>query len=284
MFENGPWFIRNNPLILKKWNPYVNLLKGDVINVLVKVKLHDVPMTEFSDDGLSVISTEHFTPLMLDSYTSWGRSSYARAMIKLRANVELKDTIMVAMPKLVGERVYMCSDVVKNLKNLSQAPRGVLVGPKLGFKLVKQVYRPVSKKNNVNTSGNKKKDAESRKEVSNSNLFDVLNLVKNDVDLGTNGETSNLASNGANSSGSLLWNVGSSSISTTPIVEKINKLEKLIIDGKITLVDDEGKPLEKVGYPGDHDSEDEVELVDNEMTSFLASERVGYGTNSLLEQ
>ncbi|GJR69228.1 zinc finger, CCHC-type containing protein [Tanacetum coccineum] len=27
MLENGPWFIRNNPLILKKWNPYVNLMK-----------------------------------------------------------------------------------------------------------------------------------------------------------------------------------------------------------------------------------------------------------------
>ncbi|GJT16116.1 hypothetical protein Tco_0874822 [Tanacetum coccineum] len=33
--KNGPWFIRNNPLILKKWNPNVNLLKEDVVNVLV---------------------------------------------------------------------------------------------------------------------------------------------------------------------------------------------------------------------------------------------------------
>nr|GEZ79300.1 hypothetical protein [Tanacetum cinerariifolium] len=29
MLENGPWFIRNNPLILKKWNPNENLLKED---------------------------------------------------------------------------------------------------------------------------------------------------------------------------------------------------------------------------------------------------------------
>ncbi|GKD34788.1 hypothetical protein Tco_1250297 [Tanacetum coccineum] len=34
---------------------------------------------------------------------SW--SSFARAMIELRAHVELKDTIVVAMPKLVGGRV-----------------------------------------------------------------------------------------------------------------------------------------------------------------------------------
>ncbi|GKE81941.1 zinc finger, CCHC-type containing protein [Tanacetum coccineum] len=35
MLENGPCFIRNNLLILKKWNPDVNLLKEDVVNVPV---------------------------------------------------------------------------------------------------------------------------------------------------------------------------------------------------------------------------------------------------------
>ncbi|GKD75978.1 hypothetical protein Tco_1334260 [Tanacetum coccineum] len=256
----------------------------------LRVKVHGVPVTVFSKDGLSAIATKLDTPLMLDFYTSdmcmqsWGKSSYARSMIELRADVELKDTIVVAMPKLVREGFYACnirieyewkppryacckvfghvqdecpkkigSDVAKNMKNPNQAPRGVLVGPKLGYKPVKQVYRHVSKKNNVNTSGNKKKDEESRKEVSNPNPFDVLNSFENDVD-----------------------NVGSSIISTTLIVEKFDKLEKLIIDGKITLVDDEGKPLEKVDYLGDHDSEDEVKPVDNEMTSFLASERVDY--------
>ncbi|GKC42243.1 hypothetical protein Tco_1059965, partial [Tanacetum coccineum] len=41
-----------------------------------------------------------------------------------------------------------------------------------------------------------------------------------------------------------------------------------------------------VEYSGDHDSEDEVEYVDNEMVSYLASKAsgVGYGTNSMLEQ
>ncbi|GKD56488.1 hypothetical protein Tco_1289875 [Tanacetum coccineum] len=53
------------------------------------------------------------------------------------------------------------------------------------------------------------------------------------------------------------WNVDSSSPSTTPIIEKIDKIEKLIIDGKVTLVDDEGNRLEKVDYSGDYDSEDE---------------------------
>nr|GEV90025.1 hypothetical protein [Tanacetum cinerariifolium] len=36
MFEIGPWFIRNHPLILKKWNPNVNLFKEDVGKILVE--------------------------------------------------------------------------------------------------------------------------------------------------------------------------------------------------------------------------------------------------------
>ncbi|GJZ78021.1 hypothetical protein Tco_0642693 [Tanacetum coccineum] len=181
-------------------------------------------------------------------------SSYARALIELRANVELKETIVDECPKNI------VSDVAKNLKNPSQALRGVPVGHKVGFKTIKHIYRPLSRKNNANINGIKKKDAKSRKEVSNPNPFDVLNSVENDVDF------------------------GSSSTNTIPIIDKINKIERLIIDRKFILVDDEGKPLKKVYSLGDHDNEDEVEPVDNEMVNFLASKKVDYGTNSLLEQ
>ncbi|GKC15446.1 hypothetical protein Tco_1012228, partial [Tanacetum coccineum] len=85
MLENDPWFIRNIPLILK------------------------------NKDGLSAIATNISTPLMFDFYNSvmytgsWGRSSYARAMFELRADVELKDTIVVAISKLVGKGFSMCT-------------------------------------------------------------------------------------------------------------------------------------------------------------------------------
>nr|GEV64707.1 hypothetical protein [Tanacetum cinerariifolium] len=83
------------------WNPDVNLLKEDVGNVLVWVKLYGVPA--FSEDGLSAIATKIGTSLMLHSYTcdmcihSWGMSSYASALIEVRANVKLKDNIVVAI-------------------------------------------------------------------------------------------------------------------------------------------------------------------------------------------
>nr|GFA46909.1 hypothetical protein [Tanacetum cinerariifolium] len=181
-------------------------------------------MTAFSEDSLSAIATKLGTLLMLDSYTSdmciqsWGMSRNARVLIEIRADVELKDNIVVAMPKLADERFYSCNDecpknldaeVVKNMKKHSQTPRGVLVGPKVGFKPVKQVYRQV---------------------------------------------------------------------------EKINKMKILIIEGKVTLVDGEGKPLINGDSSGDHDSEDEVASVHNDIAYFLASTKDGYGINSLLEQ
>nr|GEU38541.1 RNA-directed DNA polymerase, eukaryota [Tanacetum cinerariifolium] len=214
------------------------------------VKLYGVPVTAFSKDGLSAIATKLGTLLMLDSNTSdmciqsCGRSSYARTLIEVRADVELKDNIVPAMPKLVEERFYTCndeypknidSDEVKNMKKPSQTPRGVPVSHKVRFKQVKQMYRQVSKKNNVNTYGNKKKDVEPTIKVSKSNPLDVLNSVENDIDFGY-------------------------------------------------LVDDEGKPLKKVDFSGDHDSEDEVASVDYDMANFLASKKVGYVTNNMLEQ
>ncbi|GJT78386.1 retrotransposon protein, putative, ty1-copia subclass [Tanacetum coccineum] len=301
MLENGPWFIRIHPIILKKWIPDVNLLKEDVRNVLVWVKLHGVPVTTFSEDGLSTIATKLGTPIMLDSYTadmclhSWGRSSYARAMIELRADVDLKDTIVVAMPKINEKGLYTCNVRVeyewkpprcacckifghtqmecpknpglgvgagetKNPKKTSQAPKGFPVGPKMEFK-PNQEYRPVTKKHIANSSGNKKKG----------------------VDSNSKG-TSNLDKIRDNSSGSSFWNVENSSTSTTSIMDKIGKFEDLITDGQATLVDEAGNPLKKVEYSGDHDSEDDVASVDNDMARSLASERTRFGTQSLLEQ
>ncbi|GKD67219.1 putative reverse transcriptase domain-containing protein [Tanacetum coccineum] len=171
MLENGPWFIRNNPLILKKWHPDENLLKEDVSTILVWVKLQGVPVTGFNEDGLSAIAIKLDTPLMLDSYTadmcmqSWGRSSYPRAMIELRADVELKDNIVGVMPKITEEGYYTCNirvyyewkpprcacckifrhvieecpknigvGATKNLKKTSQTSKGISIGQKMGFK------------------------------------------------------------------------------------------------------------------------------------------------------
>nr|GEY40888.1 hypothetical protein [Tanacetum cinerariifolium] len=272
------------------WHPDENVLKEDVSTVPFWVKLHGVPVMAFSEDGLSAISTKLSTSLMLDSYTSdmcmqsWGRSSYARVLIELHVDVELKDNIVVVVPKITKEGHYTCNvcveyewkpprclsgkvfghvheectkntgvDEKKIVIKPSQTSRGVPVGPKIGFKPQKE-YRPVTKNPNACFSGNKKKCVEPTIEVSNSNPFDVLNSVDNDGEFGTNGRTNNLVNNEATSSGSSFMNIDNDGKCTcnTPIGAKIDKIKRQIGEGIPTSGNDESDK--------------------------------GYGTNSLLEQ
>nr|GEW18077.1 hypothetical protein [Tanacetum cinerariifolium] len=284
----------NNPLILKKWHPNENLLKEDVSTVPVWVKLYGVPVTAFSEDGLSAIATKLGTPLMLDSYTSdmcmqsWGRSSYARVLIKLRADVELKDNIIMAMPKITRERHYTCAGEKKTVKKPGQTPRGVPVGTKIGFKHQKE-YQHVTKKPNASSSGNKEKGTKPTIEVSNSNSFDVLNSVDNDGKFGTNEGTNDLINNEPTSSGSSFMYIDNDVEcgSNTPIGAKINKIERQISEDKLRLLDNDGNPLVPTGIVK---SDSEVELVFDDAanlgipTSGNDGSDKGYGTNTLLEQ
>nr|GEW85561.1 hypothetical protein [Tanacetum cinerariifolium]GEX96505.1 hypothetical protein [Tanacetum cinerariifolium]GEY37697.1 hypothetical protein [Tanacetum cinerariifolium] len=103
MLENGPWFIRNNSLILKKWNPDVNLLKEDV-----ELKYNiAVAMAKLVWEGF---------------YTC-----------NVRVEYEWKP-LRCACSKVFGHVRDEClknidSDLVKNIKKPSQIPKGVLIGP-----------------------------------------------------------------------------------------------------------------------------------------------------------
>ncbi|GKB56349.1 alpha/beta hydrolases superfamily protein [Tanacetum coccineum] len=122
MIENGPWVICNVSLVMKKWTPDVNIMKEDVCNILVWVKFHYIPITTFTEDGVS-IATKFRTPLMLDSYTSsmcpesWGRVDTSK-VLKLQGF----GNVLEECPKKI------VLDVFKYLKKPRQAVRGVSVG------------------------------------------------------------------------------------------------------------------------------------------------------------
>ncbi|GJX13354.1 zinc knuckle CX2CX4HX4C containing protein [Tanacetum coccineum] len=104
VLENGPWLIRRVPLILSEWSPNTILKKDEIKAAPVWVKMHHVPIVAYSEVGLSLITSQIGKPLMLDTYTSnmclhsWGRSSYARALIEISALTELKESLVVAIP------------------------------------------------------------------------------------------------------------------------------------------------------------------------------------------
>nr|GFB09968.1 hypothetical protein [Tanacetum cinerariifolium] len=70
VLEKGPWLICKSPIILNKRIPSVSLKKGEVTKVLVWVKLYNVPILAYSEDGLSLIATQIGKPIMLDAFTS----------------------------------------------------------------------------------------------------------------------------------------------------------------------------------------------------------------------
>ncbi|GJV62598.1 zinc knuckle CX2CX4HX4C containing protein [Tanacetum coccineum] len=96
--------IRNSPIILKKWTMNTSVFKEEFTRITVWVKLYDVPLQVFLKDGISLIASQIGKPIMLDSFTnsmcidSWGRSSFARCFIEVKADEVLKDSITMGIP------------------------------------------------------------------------------------------------------------------------------------------------------------------------------------------
>nr|XP_043611677.1 uncharacterized protein LOC122583323 [Erigeron canadensis] len=109
VLEKGPWMIRSIPIFLNEWNPNVSLAKVDMTNVPVRVKLYDVPLAAYTEDGLSMLASKLGQPILLDTYTShmcvnsWGRHSYARALIEIDATRGFKENLVIGIPNVNGE-------------------------------------------------------------------------------------------------------------------------------------------------------------------------------------
>ncbi|GKB77408.1 retrovirus-related pol polyprotein from transposon 17.6 [Tanacetum coccineum] len=109
VLEKGPWMIRNQPMILTKWAPNLSISKDVVTKVLVWAKIHKVPVVEYSEDGLILIASQIGKPIMLDAFTSamcsepWGRIGFARALIEVLAEKDLKKEVTMAVPVIEGE-------------------------------------------------------------------------------------------------------------------------------------------------------------------------------------
>nr|GEY52715.1 hypothetical protein [Tanacetum cinerariifolium] len=188
-------------------------------------------------------------------------SSYARVMIELRADVELKDNIVVAMPRIKeGYYTYnirveykwkppMCAcckvfghiheecpknigaGATKNLKKTSQTPKGILVGQKMGFK-PKQ----------------------------------VLTSVNNDVDLGTNEGILISADKGTNN----VVDDDGNPLVPTSIVESDSEVEVVFDETanlRISMSDKDGSDKDEIEFfeinneeidPSDHIDYDDV--------------------------
>ncbi|GKC97830.1 zinc knuckle CX2CX4HX4C containing protein [Tanacetum coccineum] len=90
----------------KDYDEFQRLLKEELTRIPIWVKLHDVPIQVFEEDGISLIATFIGKPIMLDSYTSsmcndsWGRISFARCLIEVNSETDLVDVVTIGIPSL----------------------------------------------------------------------------------------------------------------------------------------------------------------------------------------
>ncbi|XP_074288729.1 uncharacterized protein LOC141613886 [Silene latifolia] len=89
LLQSGYYMFDNKPIVIKPWNPDVDLIKEVVDEVPVWVKLSDIPV-KFWGDCLPRITGLVGEFVMKDGDTSDKvRLSYARVMVKLRMNQNL---------------------------------------------------------------------------------------------------------------------------------------------------------------------------------------------------
>nr|GEX97844.1 hypothetical protein [Tanacetum cinerariifolium] len=210
-----------------------------------------------------------------DGTLNEGRSSYVRTLIEIDVCNDFGDNLVMVVPNLDGTRYT--KEIIR-LKHEWKPPRCNKGGsPEVddeGFVEVKK------KKSSGNNGRNKNFKSVSVKPKS------QYRPKAKQLTAGANQIRINLLVRGMFRHQASTSGVQEEGQSSTSLVEKIDMFEKQPREGKCVLVDDDDTPLKKVNHSSDQDSEDKIEYVDNEMTSYLASKslRVGYGTKRLLEQ
>nr|GEV15703.1 zinc knuckle CX2CX4HX4C [Tanacetum cinerariifolium] len=79
VLEGGPWLIRKSPIILKNWSMDTRLLKEELTRILIWVKMHDVLIQVFKEDG---------------------RSSFAQCLIEVNSEADLVDVVTIGILSL----------------------------------------------------------------------------------------------------------------------------------------------------------------------------------------
>ncbi|GJZ90262.1 zinc knuckle CX2CX4HX4C containing protein [Tanacetum coccineum] len=82
VLEGGPWLIHKSLIILKNWSMDNRLHKEELTRIPIWLKLYDVPIQVFEEDG---------------------RSSFARWLIEVNSEVDFVDAVTIGIHSLTGD-------------------------------------------------------------------------------------------------------------------------------------------------------------------------------------
>ncbi|KAL4569291.1 hypothetical protein LXL04_024927 [Taraxacum kok-saghyz] len=111
VMDNGPWLINNVPLFVQRWKPGLVLSKPEMTMVPVWVKIFNVPLEYWNEEGIAHITNEIGRPIMMDRVTQkmcenhWGRPGFMRILIEMSAESEwLKNVNIISRDLETGEK------------------------------------------------------------------------------------------------------------------------------------------------------------------------------------
>ena len=96
MLKNGPWFIEENFLSIRPWEPNFKPATTVVSLVAVWVRLNKLPIEYYNSEALLIIGQAIGNVLRIDTHTATGtRGRYARLCIQVDIEKPLADAVLV---------------------------------------------------------------------------------------------------------------------------------------------------------------------------------------------
>ncbi|CAL5438294.1 unnamed protein product [Camellia sinensis] len=96
ILEDGPYYVGARLIVIKKWQPGLKLTKCEFSSAPLWVKLYNVPLEFWSEEGLGYIASILGTPLYLDEPTfKRSRLTFARICIEVPANKEIPKSFKI---------------------------------------------------------------------------------------------------------------------------------------------------------------------------------------------
>ncbi|GJZ05816.1 zinc knuckle CX2CX4HX4C containing protein [Tanacetum coccineum] len=117
VMNNGPWLVKNKPLIAQKWDINMRLDKTKPEVIPLWIKLCNVPLEAWTNKGISALASRIDKPVKMDVVTASmckmgvGRFGYSRVLIEVSARKPLHYVIDVVYKN--GAKEVICKKIVK---------------------------------------------------------------------------------------------------------------------------------------------------------------------------
>ncbi|GJY93450.1 AP2-like ethylene-responsive transcription factor [Tanacetum coccineum] len=99
--DKSPWMVNNKPLIVQKWDSSLGLEKVEPSSIPVWIKLFNMLMEAWTNDGISAIASGIDKPKIMDTMTSYvcksgmGRTECARVLVEIEAKKGFKNEVVI---------------------------------------------------------------------------------------------------------------------------------------------------------------------------------------------